>query len=161
MLLDQKIGNGFTMFCNIHARYIFDRSFYTDRAKGTVSKDRLNELMLDSQKIAFCNMLDENGYHPEFWASKLHFFETYVPFYNFPYTFGFLFSNAVYHRAKDEGKSFADTYRELLSDTGVMTSEDIARKYLDADLTDPAFWKWVTDKATDDIPEFVELAEKA
>ncbi len=161
MLLDQKIGNGFTMFCNIHARYIFDRSFYKERAKGTVSKDRLNEMMLDSQKIAYCNMLDENGYHPEFWASKLHFFETYVPFYNFPYTFGFLFSNAVYHRAKDEGKSFADTYRELLSDTGVMTSEDIAKKYLDADLTDPAFWKWVTDKATDDIPEFVELAEKA
>jgi hypothetical protein len=42
-----------------------------------------------------------------------------------------------------------------------MTSEDVAKKYLDADLTDPAFWKWVTDKATDDIPEFVQLAEKA
>lgn len=160
MLLDQILSNGFIMFCNIHARFIFDRQFYIERAQGIVSKDRLNELMLESQKTAYCNMLDDDGYHPEFWASKLHFYETQIPFYNFPYTFGFLFSNAVYRKAKEEGPTFAEKYRQLLSDTGVMSSEDVAKKYLDADLTDAGFWKWVTDKVTEDIEPFVKLADE-
>jgi oligoendopeptidase F len=161
MLLDQILSNGFIMFCNIHARFIFDRQFYIERTHGLVGKDRLNELMLKSQKTAYCDMLDDDGYHPEFWASKLHFYETQIPFYNFPYTFGFLFSNAVYRKAKEEGPAFAEKYRQLLSDTGVMSSEDVAKKYLDADLTDAGFWKWVTDKVTEDIDTFVKLADES
>jgi len=160
MLLDQKLMNGLTMFCNIHCRFIFDRNFYIEREKGVVSKERLNELMTDAQEKAFCGMLDpDEGYHPEFWASKLHFFETRPPFYNFPYTFGFLFSNAVYSRAMEEGASFARKYRDFLSDTGSMTSEEVAKKHLDFDLTDPKFWEWVTSKVTADIDPFVELVK--
>ena len=33
---------------------------------------------------------------PVFWASKLHFYISGIAFYNFPYLFGYLFSNAVY-----------------------------------------------------------------
>ena len=162
MLIDQKLGNALTMFCNIHARFIFDKNFYSERAKGLVNKKRLNEMMTEAQKTAFCGMLDPNeGYHPEFWASKLHFFETSYPFYNFPYTFGFLFSTAVYNKAKDEGAGFADKYRAFLYDTGVMTSEEIAKKHLDFDLTDPKFWQWVVERVLEDVLPFVKLAEES
>jgi len=160
MLLDQKLMNGLIMFCNIHSRFLFDRSFYKEREKGVVGKERLNELMVEAQKKAYCGLLDpKEGYHPEFWASKLHFFETKAPFYNFPYTFGFLFSNAVYNRAREEGPAFADKYRIFLADTGSMTSEELAKKYLDFDLTDPKFWEWVTEKVVSDIDQFVELVK--
>ena len=159
MLIDQKLSNALTMFCNIHARFIFDKNFYIERGNGLVNKNRLNELMTEAQKTAFCGMLDPvEGYHPEFWASKLHFFETSYPFYNFPYTFGFLFSTAVYNKAKDEGAGFADKYGEFLRDTGVMTSEQIAKKHLDFDLTDPKFWEWVVERVLEDVPPFVKLA---
>jgi oligoendopeptidase F len=37
-----------------------------------------------------------------FWATKLHFHMTGVQFYNFPYTFGYLFALGVY--AQQESK---------------------------------------------------------
>jgi len=46
-----------------------------------------------------------------------------VALLNFPYVVGFLFSNGVYDCAVREGKSFAGRYRNLLADTGAMTTE--------------------------------------
>jgi oligoendopeptidase F len=37
----------------------------------------------------------ESGMDPMFWASKLHFYMTSPQFYNFPYTFGYLFALGV------------------------------------------------------------------
>ncbi len=161
MLLDQKLSNGFIMFCNIHSRFLFDKSFYEEREEAVVPRDRLNELMIAAQKKAYCGTLDEkDGLHPEFWASKLHFFETSAPFYNFPYTFGFMFSNAVYNKAKEDGSSFSEKYKALLMDTGVMTSEEIAQKHLGFDLTDRKFWNRVCEKVVEDIEPFVKLVEE-
>ncbi len=116
------------MFCNIRARYIFDSMFYEERKKGTVPKERLNEIMVEAQKQAFGDILSDGGYHPLFWASKLHFSETGVPFYNYPYTFGHLFAGAIYSRARHEGPAFAEKYKALLIDTGSMACEEVAAK---------------------------------
>ncbi|MCP4684793.1 MAG: M3 family oligoendopeptidase, partial [bacterium] len=107
MLVDQKLQQAYVMFCDIHCRYLFDRSFYAERKNGTVPRARLDELMIEAQKKAYGNLLDGSGHHPLFWASKLHFFITDSPFYNYPYTFGFLFAGGVYDRAKREGSAFA------------------------------------------------------
>jgi len=139
-LLDQKIQQGFIMFCNIRARFIFDSNFYKERKKGTVPRERLSELMCEAQKTAFGDILSGDGLHPLFWASKLHFFETEMPFYNFPYTFGFLFAGGIYDLAKKEGPAFADKYRSLLADTGSMTTDDVARKHIGVDLSGDTFW---------------------
>ncbi|MBU0984762.1 MAG: M3 family oligoendopeptidase [candidate division Zixibacteria bacterium] len=159
MLLDQKIQQPLVFFTDIHTRYLFDKSFYAERAKGVVGKDRLCELMIAAQKEAFGNLLDESGYHPYFWASKLHFFITDTPFYNYPYTFGYLFAGGVYDRAKKEGSSFAEKYRALLADTGCMTSEEVAMKHLGVDLTKADFWRDAVARSLSDIDEFVKLAE--
>lgn len=161
MLLDSKLTNGLVFFCNLRARFLFDRSFYAERAAGMVPRQRLDELMVAAQRKAFGGLLAEpDGFHPLFWASKLHFYLTSVPFYNFPYTFGFLFANGVYDRARQEGRSFADSYRNLLCDTGSMTTEDVARKHLGVDLTRPEFWEAATSRVLADVQPFVELSIK-
>ncbi len=158
-LLDRKLQEGVIMFCNIRCRFLFDSMFYEERKKGTVARARLDEMMLQAQKTAFGNILADDGYHPLFWASKLHFYETDMPFYNFPYTFGYLFAGGIYDRARREGPSFAAKYRALLADTGSMTVEEAARKHLGVDLTEKSFWASAVGRVTADIAEFARLAK--
>ncbi|MDP3058292.1 MAG: oligoendopeptidase, partial [bacterium] len=122
-----------------------------------VSQTKLNDLMVLSQKEAYSDSLDV--WHPHFWASKLHFYITYVPFYNFPYTFGYLFSAGVYAKALEEGPAFEQKYIDLLRDTGCMKVEDLAMKHLGIDLTKPDFWQKAIDNVLADLPEFMELTE--
>ncbi|MEA2030546.1 MAG: M3 family oligoendopeptidase [candidate division Zixibacteria bacterium] len=159
MLLDQKLQSAYTMFTNIHCRYLFDKAFYAERANGIVQTERLSEIMVESQKKAFGNLLDESGYHQLFWCSKLHFYITGAPFYNFPYTFGYLFSGGVYDRAKKEGPAFADKYRSLLTDTGCMMTEDLAQKHLGVNLSERGFWEDAVSRSLSDVDEFVKLAK--
>ncbi len=162
MLLDQKLQWPLTYFANIYTRYLFDTRFYEERKSGIVGRERLSEMMVEAQTEAFMGLLDEDeGYHPLFWASKLHFFITGTPFYNFPYTFGFLFANGVYDRAMKEGPAIAKNYRALLADTGRMTTEDIARKHLDIDLTKEDFWRDAVARSLADVDSFVKLCDKA
>ena len=160
MLSDQKLAGALSFMSNIHARFIFDSKFYEERKTGMVSRDRLSEIMKEAQKEAFFGILDEQeGLHPLFWASKLHFYITGAPFYNFPYTFGFLFANGVYDRAVKEGKAFAKDYRALLADTGRMTTEDIAQKHLGVDLTKEDFWKDAVARVLSNVEPFLKLVE--
>lgn len=159
MLLDQKIQQAYVMFTNIHCRYLFDKAFYAERKAGVVGKDQLCEIMVEAQKKAFGSLLDESGHHPLFWASKLHFFITDMPFYNYPYTFGYLFAGGVYDRARKEGSSFAEKYCALLADTGSMSTEDVAKRHLNVDLTGDEFWTNAVSRSLSDVEEFVKLAE--
>ncbi|MBI5868585.1 MAG: M3 family oligoendopeptidase [candidate division Zixibacteria bacterium] len=160
-LLDQKLQSAFVFFSNIRARFIFDCRFYAERKKGIVGRAQLDALMTEAQKEAFYGLLDpSDGYHPLFWASKLHFFITDTPFYNFPYTFGFLFAKGVYDRALKEGPSFAKSYRALLSDTGRMTTDEVAQKHLGVDLSKNDFWDAAVARTMADVDEFVALCRK-
>ncbi|MBU9710869.1 M3 family oligoendopeptidase [Evansella tamaricis] len=157
-LLDDKLNRSVAFFMNIHARFLFESRFYEERKKGLVSVQRLNELMLEAQREAYCDSLGE--YSPHFWASKLHFHITYVPFYNFPYTFGYLFSMGIYAQAAEGGNDFEERYISLLRDTGRMEVEDLAKKHLDVDLTQPEFWQKAIDLIKEDLNTFMELTEK-
>ncbi|WP_199620673.1 M3 family oligoendopeptidase [Paenibacillus alkalitolerans] len=154
-LLDDKIQRAVAFLMNIHARFIFETGFYEERKKGSVSVERLNEMMVEAQRKAYCDGLA--SYHPHFWASKLHFYITEVPFYNFPYTFGFLFSAGIYARAAGEGKAFEEQYIALLRDTGSMSVEALARKHLGVDLTKPDFWQESIAMLNKDIKAFLAL----
>lgn len=157
-LLDEKVARGATMMMNIHARYIFETHFYEERQEGLVSAERLSELMLEAQKEAYEEALET--YHPMFWAAKLHFYNTGVPFYNFPYTFGYFFSLGVYARALESDAEFEDEYIGLLRDTASMSTEDLAQKHLDVDLTNTDFWEKAIEQVHTDVDEFLELTEQ-
>lgn len=158
VLLDAKMTNPIAMFLNIHARFLFEDAFYQERKNGVVTPQRLNELMDDAQKNAFDGILDVR--HPHFWSSKLHFFIDSVPFYNFPYTFGYLFSAGIYAQAQKDGADFEDKYIALLRDTANMTSEELAKKHLGVDLTQPDFWQAGANLIQKDIDEFLTLSEQ-
>jgi pepF/M3 family oligoendopeptidase len=157
VLLEDKIQRSVAFFMNIHARFLFETEFYEQRKKGLVSVEQLNELMTKAQREAFQETLSE--YHPHFWASKLHFYITGVPFYNFPYTFGYLFSSGLYAAAQREGAGFEDNYIALLRDTGSLTVEELAMKHLGVDLTEPDFWQSAVDLAVEDVQQFLEMTE--
>ncbi|CAH0118304.1 Oligoendopeptidase F, plasmid [Paenibacillus sp. CECT 9249] len=157
VLLDEKIQNSIAFYMNIHARFLFETRFYELRKQGLVGADRLCELMAEAQKEAYCDALSE--YHPHFWASKLHFYITDVPFYNFPYTFGYLFSAGIYAEALRRGAGFEEQYIDLLRDTGRMTVEQLAQKHLGVDLTKPDFWQSAVDLTVNDVREFLQITE--
>jgi pepF/M3 family oligoendopeptidase len=157
-LLEDKLQRSVALLMNIHARFLFETAFYEERKLGVVSSERLSELMVKAQKEAYCDALEE--YHPHFWASKLHFFITDVPFYNFPYTFGYLFSLGIYAKALEEGKAFEKKYIDLLKDTGAMSVEELAAKHLSVDLTQRDFWEKAVAIAVSDVEEFMKLTNE-
>ena len=157
-LLDVKLQNAIAMFMNIHARFIFESNFYAARQKGLVATDEITRLMVEAQKEAYIDGL--GSYHPHFWAAKLHFFIDEVPFYNFPYTFGYLFSLGIYAKASQHTDGFEDQYIALLRDTASMTTEELAKKHLDTDLHQATFWQAGIDMVLKDIATFMELTEK-
>lgn len=157
-LLEDKIQRSVAFFMNIHARFLFETRFYEERKQGLVSSARLNQLMEEAQKEAYAGALGDT--HPHFWASKMHFYITGVPFYNFPYTFGYLFSLSIYAKAKEEGTGFEEKYIALLRDTAVMTVEDLAMKHLNEDITKREFWEKGIALCVKDVEEFMELTSK-
>jgi oligoendopeptidase F len=139
-LLDQEMLRAHAYLVNIPMRFEFEQAFYTERASGEVPVSRLNELMSLAQRKLYGDTLLPDGTDPMFWASKMHFFITGVSFYNFPYVFGYLLSQALFARFEAEGAAFLPRYEAFLALTGSASCEEVARRTLDADLTDPAFW---------------------
>ncbi|MED4782305.1 M3 family oligoendopeptidase [Brevibacillus choshinensis] len=159
VLLEDKLQSVVAFFMNIQARFLFEKNFYEQRKNGLVSAADLDRLMTEAQQEAYNGALAE--YEPHFWASKLHFYITSYPFYNFPYTFGYLFSLSVYARALAEGEGFAAKYDALLQDTGRLMVEDLAKTHLGEDMTQVEFWQAAVDLAVADIDEFLRLTEEA
>ncbi len=139
-LLDQEMLRAHAYLINIPMRYEFEKAFYTERASGEVSVSRLSELMTEAQRKLYGDTLLNDGTDPMFWAYKMHFFITGVSFYNFPYVFGYLLSQALFAQFKVEGADFLPRYEAFLAATGSATCEDVARQTLGADLTSPEFW---------------------
>ena len=158
-VLAAKLDDAVSFLMDIRSRFAFETAFFRERRKRSLGVDELNALMEQAQRSAFKDALER--FHPLFWASKLHFYITAAPFYNFPYTVGFLFSSGVYARAEAEGPAFQDAYVALLRDTGRMTTDELARKHLGVDLARPDFWESAVDRVLADIGEFGALAEQA
>lgn len=139
-LLDQEMLRAHAYLINIPMRYEFEKAFYTERASGEVSVSRLSALMTEAQRKLYGDTLLDDGTDPMFWASKMHFFITGVSFYNFPYVFGYLLSQALFARFKAEGAAFLPRYEAFLSMTGSATCEEVVKQSLGEDITQPEFW---------------------
>lgn len=139
-LLDQEMLRAHAYLINIPMRYEFEKAFYTERAAGEVPVSRLRELMSEAQNKLYGDTLLPDGTDPMFWASKMHFFITGVSFYNFPYVFGYLLSQALFARFQAEGASFLPRYEAFLAMTGGATCEEVVKQTLGEDLTQPDFW---------------------
>ena len=140
LMLDTEINHGAIYLMDIPVRFEFEKAFYEERQKGEVSVSRLKELMSETQRRIFGDILEDGGEDPYFWASKLHFYITGVTFYNFPYTFGYLLSRGLFAMFKKEGGHFLPKYEEFLRLTGSDTAENVAKRSIGHDLESPEFW---------------------
>lgn len=156
-LLEDKLTRSVSYLMNLPARFEFEKAFYEERKNGYVLADRLCEMMQNAQKSCYQDAIET--YHPHFWASKLHFFFTDVPFYNFPYTFGYLFSLGIYSMLKKDMKSFETKYDALLLDTPLMSTEALAKKHLGVDLTQETFWENAVKEAVKDVTLFLDITK--
>jgi oligoendopeptidase F len=158
-LLDQMLGDAVAFLMNIHCRFLFEDRFHRERSGGELSAQRLTELMLNAQREAYCEALADDGWYGGFWISKLHFYISGWPFYNFPYTFGYLLSLGVY-RLRDQVDDFPRKVRDFLIATGCQQAEDAVEFAFGEDLRQPAFWNGSLDIVQQRVEQFLELADR-
>jgi oligoendopeptidase F len=158
-ILDGRMGDAASFLLDIPTRFDFEKAFYDERSRGELAPGRLCELMLQAQRENFGDTLAEDELDPWFWASKLHFYITGLSFYNFPYTFGYLFSLGIFALAKQEGGAFLSRYRDLLRQTGSDTAEGVARSALGVDLEQPEFWNASIDLLETELARYEEAVE--
>ena len=157
-MLDQMLTDSVAFLMNIHARFVFEDRFYQERLDGELTAERLSELMLQAQQETFANALADDGWYPGFWISKLHFYISGLPFYNFPYTFGYLLSLGAAALGSEHGDRFPAMFRELLVATGNRMAEDAVRETLGCDLTGNEFWNSSLDQVERKVDDFCALA---
>ena len=138
-ILDLDLQDVSQVLVDILCRFYFERSVFEERKNGELNADDFCRLMKEAQEKSYGKGLNSER-HEYMWAVKSHYYSTGLDFYNFPYAFGQLFAAGLYARYQKEGKDFAKTYAELLSNTGNMSCEDLCKK-AGFDITQKAFWK--------------------
>ncbi len=156
-ILDHMLADAVAYLMNIHARYIFENKFHRERGEGELPASRISELMLAAQKEAYLDSLADDGWYPDFWVSKLHFYISGLPFYNFPYTFGYLLSTGLYALSQGAEADFPGKYRKLLVATGCMETEPAVQSSTGYDLAQTAFWEKSLDVVERRVGQFLEL----
>ena len=157
-LIESQLMDATQVIVDIYSRYLFETSVFESRTTEFLSPDKLSALMLNAQKAAYGDGLDENALHPYMWLCKGHYYSGELSFYNFPYAFGALFARGLYAKYLSDGKSFVDTYKKLLSATGTSTVEDAA-KIAGVDLSDINFWRSGLASMAEQIEEFCDIVE--
>ena len=157
-LIESELMDACQIICDIYSRFTFEKSVFDNRADEFMGADRLSTLMLEAQKKAYGDGLDESLMHQYMWVCKGHYYSGGLSFYNFPYAFGGLFARGLYAKYESEGEAFVDTYKEMLRATAVMDIEDCA-KIAGIDLTNKSFWCQGLEVIKKEIDEFCALVE--
>lgn len=159
-LIESQLSDTAQIMCDIYSRFLFESEVVERRRDSFLFADELNEIMLDAQKKAYGNGLDENCLHPYMWVCKSHYYSADLGFYNYPYAFGGLFARGLFAKYKKEGSAFVENYKKMLKNTPVMSVEDVA-KICGIDLTDKEFWMMSLHSYDAEIDEFERLIKNA
>lgn len=157
-LIESQLQDVTQIMCDIYSRYLFESAVFDKRNDAFLFADQLKEMMLDAQKEAYGDGLDQSLLHPYMWVCKGHYYSASLSFYNFPYAFGGLFARGLYAKYKEEGEAFLPKYRALLHATPVCSVEDAAM-VAGIDLTKPEFFRKSLQSYADRIDEFLELTK--
>jgi len=157
-LIESQLSDACQIICDIYSRFLFESSVFEARPQEFLDADRLCQLMLEAQKKAYGDGLDQTCLHPYMWLCKGHYYSGSLSFYNFPYAFGGLFARGLYAKYQQEGEKFVPLYKEMLHATSVNDVEDTA-KIAGIDLTDKAFWRQGLQSLADEIDLFCDLVK--
>ncbi len=156
VILENDIQSNAQVIVDIMSRFLFESKVFEERKEGSVSVERLNEIMLEAQKETYGDGLDSEYLHPYMWVCKPHYYSAGNNFYNFPYAFGLLFSKGLYAEYLKRGDEFVKEYDNLLAATGKNNLIDVA-KMMNIDITSKDFWKSSLDLIAEDIEKFINL----
>ncbi|EPC8417743.1 oligoendopeptidase F [Bacillus wiedmannii] len=154
-LLSWKIRNCFNYVMAIRASFEFEKNFYEKCKEGPLSADEIERLSIVAQEKAYGNALSE--YQPFVWMKYVQFYIADVPFYNYPYTFGYLTSFSLLEIAQESKSTFHSKYKEFLRETGKAPVEELMKKYFEIDITSYAFWDKAFRQISKDIDEYLRL----
>jgi oligoendopeptidase F len=115
----------------------FEHAVHTERRDvGELAPDRFAELWLEVQTAMFGDSVGVDGYET-WWSYIPHFVGT--PGYVYAYSYGYLFSLAIFRRYELEGDAIVEPYLELLRLGGSRSPSELAQ-VVGLDLDDPAIW---------------------
>lgn len=156
-LLESDLREKTQCVVDIYSRYLFETAVFEQSQNKFLMADDLKDIMLDCQRKAYGDGLDENYMHPYMWVCKSHYYSSGISFYNFPYTFGNLFANGLYALYLEQGDTFIRNYKEMLRTTSIHSIEEDG-KQLGIDLTDKEFWRNSLQLIADEIEDFCKLS---
>ncbi|MDA2382285.1 M3 family metallopeptidase [Bacillus cereus] len=154
-LLSWKIRNSFNYVMAIRASFQFEKTFYEKCKEGPLSADEIEKLSIIAQKEAYGNALSE--YQPFVWMKYIQFYIADVPFYNYPYIFGYLVSFSLLEIAQESKSTFYSKYKEFLRETGKAPVEELMKKYFEIDIRNYEFWNKAFIQISKDIDEYLQL----
>ena len=157
-MIENSISDATQVLVDIYSRYLFETYVFETRADHPLSVDELNEAMLDAQKKAYGDGLDEEILHKYMWVVKPHYYMPSRNFYNFPYAFGHLLANGLYKIYQNDPSTFEAKYDSFLRATGKMPIKESCMM-LGIDVEDVNFWKDSIDVIKQNIETFIELAK--
>lgn len=155
-ILEQSISDACQVIVDIYSRYLFETRLFETRADHPLSVKELKNYMLDAQKEAYGEGLDNDMLHPYMWVNKTHYYSAGRNFYNFPYAFGLLFSKGLYAIYLKRGEEFVPEYDELLAVTGKRSIKEVAER-MNIDVTKPDFFRDSLSIIEKDIEKFLAL----
>ena len=116
----------------------FEHAIHTGRREeGELPLERVSELWTREQERMLGDAVEVTEGYKSWWSYVPHFIS--VPGYVYAYSFGYLFSLAIYRRYLDEGESLVEPYLDLLRAGGSAPPAELASR-LGFDLGDPGFW---------------------
>jgi pepF/M3 family oligoendopeptidase len=139
-ILETSLIGDSQVVVDIYSRYLFEKEVFERRAEADLSAGEFCEIMARAQKETYGDSLDEEFLHPYMWTWKPHYYIPGISFYNYPYTFGLLFSTGLYAIYKERGEAFIPEYKALLASTGEGNAAELAARF-EIDLRSPGFWE--------------------
>lgn len=158
-LIDTQLAALCQNICDIYTRFTFEKAVFDNCESKFMFASDLEELMLEAEKKCFGNGMDHDWLHPYRWITKVHYYIPDIAYYNFPYTFGALFSRGLYAMYEEEKEAFLPKYRALLQASTTHSVEDTA-KFAGIDLTKPEFWENSLKSITKQMDMFLELVKE-
>ena len=156
-ILETQLQGYAGIVVDILGRYYFERAVFERREERDLSPDEFSTLMLECQQRSYGDGLDFEVRHPHMWAVKGHYYMAGLSFYNFPYTFGALFSLGLYAQFLSEPELFRAKYDDLLSHTGLEDAAPLAARF-GIDIRSKAFWKSSLDVIVSSIDEYEKIS---
>ncbi|NHI82843.1 MAG: hypothetical protein EAX81_00880 [Candidatus Thorarchaeota archaeon] len=159
--LGELLTRFFYIVYYVGVRAFFEKKVYEAIEAGKViDADAACILWSEARREIFGETVDwaEADYIDYEWARIPHFYKPNFRFYNYSYCFAQMLVFALYETYKQEGSTFVERFKKLLSKGGSQSPHDQLLEF-GYDISDPAFWELGTKQAERFLSDLRELVQ--